>query len=78
MINIITYIYDMIEILANIHCVNINTKIYYYICNIFVILCIFGQAQPAERGFLQLKMDEYVCFHTNQGYPEYLIDFQLQ
>ncbi len=28
-IDIITYIiYDMIEILANIHCVNINTKIY--------------------------------------------------
>jgi hypothetical protein len=78
MINIITYIYDMIEILANIHCVNINTKKYITICNIFVILCIFGQAQPAERGFLQLKMDEYVCFHTNQGYPEYLIDFQLQ
>lgn len=33
---------------------------------------------PAKTPPSMLLMNEFIVFHSNQGYPEYLIDFTLK
>ena len=32
----------------------------------------------SESAISPLLMNEYIVYHTNQGYPEYMVEFELK
>ena len=32
----------------------------------------------SESAISPLLMNEYIVYHTNQGYPEYMVEFELR